>query len=122
ELDQQKHGGLVTDHSREMAFPAAPLPRVLVGSERDLAGTHFDALAVHGLDEPAAGQGEDPLRLWILMPFTDPTDREHRYHSGHIGSGPVTLPLRLRRPADGLQLEVREEASGLMADAVPIGP
>src|SRR5262249_52824873 len=107
---------------REMAFPAAPFARVLVGAERDLAGSHFDALPIRGLDEPAAGQGEDPLRLRILMPFADPTDREHSHHHRHFGSGPMTLPLRLRRLADGLQLELRQEASGLMTDAVRIGP
>jgi len=121
-LDQQEHRRLITDHAGEVTFPAADFPRVLVGAKRDLAGSHFDALAVHGLDEPTAGQREDPLRLRILMPFADPTDREHRHHHGHLGSDPSTLPLRLRRRADGLQLELRHEASGLTADAVPIGP
>src|SRR5258708_7956952 len=65
---------------------------------------------------------ENPKPQWILMPFAGPSDREHRHHHGHLGSCPVTLPLRLRRPADRLQLELRQEASGLTADAVRIGP
>ena len=67
-----------------MASPATGFPRVLVGAKGDFAGSHFDALSVHGFDEPAAGQGEDPLRLRILMPFADPTDGEHRHHNGHL--------------------------------------
>jgi hypothetical protein len=110
------------DHARKMAFPAARFSGILVSSERNLAGSHFDALPVHRLDEPTAGQGEDPLRPRILMPCTSPTDREHRYHHGHLGFGPATLPLRLGRSADGLQLELRQKASGLTADAVRVCP
>jgi hypothetical protein len=93
ELDQQEHGGLVTDHTGEMALPAARFLRVLVGSERDLTGTHFDLLPVHGFDEPAAGQRNNPLRLRIFMPFAGPADREHCHHDIHLGPRPVTQPF-----------------------------
>jgi hypothetical protein len=89
-LDQQEHGGLVTEPAGDRVFAVLRFLRVPIGSARDLARAHFDLPPVQGLDEPAAGQGEEPLRLRVLMPLTGPTHREDRHHQGN---GDVELPV-----------------------------
>ena len=105
----------------QVAAPAVRLAAVLIAAEGHLARAHLDARAIHRLDEPAAGQRNDPLRLGILVPVADPADRQHGDQRRHGAAGPLPLPLRRGGRLDRLRVESAHR-SALMADAVRVGP
>src|SRR5947208_1076573 len=79
-LHDHLHGRLVSHGAGEMALAAARVgARALVLAEREVAGPHLDALPVHGLDEPATAERNDPLRLRVFMPGADPADGQDRH-------------------------------------------
>jgi len=97
-------------------------PGVLVASEREVARPHLHAGAVHGLDEPAAREGHDPLRLGVLVLLADPARGEDQDdHAG--GRGAQSLyPGRRGALRYACKREIGEPAPGLAAHAVLVGP
>ena len=94
----------------------------LVFAEREIAGSHLDAFAIHGLNEPAAGEGNDPLRLWISMPSPYPTGGQDGDDCIGCLSLDEVLPGRGGRRAKALQLEIPQLTAILMTDAILVRP
>ncbi len=96
--------------------------RVLVLAERHIARSHFYTLAIHGFNIPAAGNWNDPLRLGIFMPDTDPADRQDTNdYTGAFSFKPVQ-PLRGSRRLYAFQNEVVNFTFFLVANALGISP
>src|ERR1700677_3697480 len=109
--------GFITDGSGPGAFA---LLRALIFAHHEFTRPHLDALAIHRLDEPPAGEDRDPLRFGIFVPFADPSHRQNR--EGHTRSRRIHLvaPLRLDLRIDSFQFKSGQLESLLTADAVLI--
>src|SRR6185312_6830438 len=105
-----------------MAAPTIAFDAALVSAEREVSGPHLDACTVHGLDEPAPRERQDPLRPGILMPLADPAHRQYADQRRHDASRALALPLRLRRGLNRLQHELTDVAACLMTHALLITP
>jgi hypothetical protein len=121
ELHNHQHGGLSANCSRTMTDATVMRDAALIFPERNMAGSHFNALAVHGLDPPTARQRNDPLWCRVFVPSSNPAYWLHRHHRRHAVVIPFSLPLRIGRWLHRLQLEPRYQAPPLAADAVLIG-
>src|SRR5208283_495988 len=97
-------------------------PGSLIFTEREIAGPHLDAFAIHGLNEPAAGEGDDPLRLWICVPVSYPTGGQDSDDCIGCRGLHEVLPGRGGRRAKALQLEIPQLAAILMTDAILVRP
>jgi hypothetical protein len=120
ELHDHQDGGLSANCPRTMTDPTVMRDAALIFSEGNMAGPHFNAFAVHGLHPPTARQRNDPLWCRIFVPSANPAHRLHRHHRGHAVVIPQSLPLRIGRWLHRLQLESRDQATPLAADAVLI--
>src|SRR5580704_14767005 len=94
----------------------------LVFAEREIAGLHLDTFAIHGLNEPAAGEGNDPLRLWIFVPVSYPAGGQDSHDCIGCRGFHQVLPGRRGRGAKALQLEIPQLAATLMTDAILVRP
>jgi len=79
ELHQHQDRRFRSDRAGQVPPLTVNLASVLILAKRNLAWAHFDANTVHRLDEPTTGQRNDPLRLWIFVPISDPAHRKHRH-------------------------------------------
>lgn len=95
---------------------------ILILSEANLTWAHFDAMAIHRLDEPAARERNDPLRLGVFVPGAFPTHRLDGDNDGGPVSFEPVLPLGIRRRIHALQGELMDSESGNVADPGAIGP
>ena len=98
------------------------LAGVLILTKRNLAWTHFDANTVHRLDEPAAGQRNDPLRPRIFVPVSDPANRKDRHEDRRVMPRLGADPLRRGCGLDRSLVKLSQLAPGLVADPIGVGP
>jgi hypothetical protein len=61
-----------------MAMTAINRNGSLIYTPVQIAGPHLQCCPVLSLDEPVALQGNHPLRVWALVPISDPTDWENQ--------------------------------------------
>src|SRR6185437_12973766 len=102
-----------------MTFFAALLCTSLIFAEREFTGPLFDAAPVHALDEPSAGEHDDPLRRWVLVPLSHPTDRLDGEDNGRGMGTLLVIPLRICG-TDLFQVIVREPELRLVTDTIRV--